>query len=52
MDKDIKDAYGNIIGYRKWNDLWERYDIYDSRNNLVGYYKYNSLFNRWEYHKN
>lgn len=50
--EDIKDSYGRVIGYKKWNDLYKRYDVYNSNNQLVGYYKWSDLYNRWEYHEN
>ena len=50
--KEVKDNYGNVIGYKKWNDLYKRYDVYNSNNTLIGYYKWNDLYNRWEYHQN
>ena len=41
-----------MIHYKKWNDIYKRYDVYNSSGKLVGYYKYNDIYKRWDYYEN
>ena len=48
--QDIKDKYGNVIGYREL-DTWDsnKINVFDKYGKKIGYYKKNTWTGDWEY---
>lgn len=47
LQEEIKDKDGNVIGCKKWNSEFKRYDLYDAEGKIVAYYIYNNVYDCW-----
>ena len=46
----VPESDTTVLGVKRWNRTWRRYDVFDSLGILKGYYRYDLIAGRWEYY--
>lgn len=48
--ENIKDEFGNLIGYRVYHEDLKKWVVYDKQHQQIGYYYWDTFKNTWTYH--